>query len=84
MNITDAKQLVGQKCEISWSGRGGLVQETVSMVYDVSYVKLYGGYLVTDVEDIRLDKLMLVSTIADCGAKSRVFELLHDSAREAA
>ena len=60
MGITDAKKYIGKRCAVRWTDRDGKELETVSMIHDVTFVPLYGGYLITDMEDIRLDKLLSV------------------------
>lgn len=60
MGISDAKKYVGHKCGVRWTDRLGKELEAVSIVHDVTFVPLYGGYLITDTEDIRLDKIVTV------------------------
>jgi hypothetical protein len=57
VGISDAKQFIGKVCSVSWKDRTGAVQVMVSMIHDVTYVPLYGGYLITDVDDIPLEKM---------------------------
>lgn len=64
MGISDAKQFIGKTCTVCWQDRSGEVLRAVSKIHDVTYVPLYGGYLVTDSDDIPLDKLTL---LAPCG-----------------
>jgi hypothetical protein len=65
VGISDAKKLIGQKCDVRWKDRSGQELQAVSMIHDVTFVPLYGGYLITDTEDILLDKVVAVEL---CGA----------------
>lgn len=64
MGISDAKRFIGSVCTICWKDRYGAVHEAVSKIHDVTYVPLYGGYLVTDYDDVPLDKL---TSLVICG-----------------
>ena len=61
MGISDAKKLIGQKCDVRWTDRTGHQLELISMIHDVTFVPLYGGYLITDTEDIPLEKVVHVA-----------------------
>ena len=65
MLLNEAKSYIGKQCTIVWTDRVGKEQVTVSKVYDATYVPLYGGYLVTDVDDIRLDRVCNVATLVE-------------------
>lgn len=58
MGITDAKQYIGKKCDVRFLDRAGTEHNMTSMIHDVTFVPLYGGYLITDTEDLRLDKVV--------------------------
>lgn len=73
MGITDAKQLIYKTCDIHWIDRRGNMMHTVSKVYDVTFVPLYGGYLIVDTEDIRLDKVSMVSILEQDGTSTPFF-----------
>ncbi len=73
MGITDAKKLVGKTCAVQWLDRTGRSISTVSRIYDVTFVPLYGGYLVADTDDIRLDRILDVSILAEDGSLKSVF-----------
>ena len=60
----DAQQYVGKECLIHWRDRAGNELQVRSQIYEATYVPLYGGVLVTDGDDIRLDR---VSHIAPAG-----------------
>lgn len=61
MQLSEAKEFVGQVCAIRWQDRSGNEQLVIAKIYDATYVPLYGGYLITDNEDIRLDRISEVS-----------------------
>lgn len=60
MGVRDAKAYVGMTCEITWRDRMGNTHVTLATVEDARYVPLYGAYLITDVEDIRLDQIVAI------------------------
>ncbi len=60
MAISEVKKYVGQKCDVLWLDRTGREIHVISMIHDVTFVPLYGGYIITDTEDIRLDKVVAV------------------------
>ncbi len=65
MLLNEAKNFIGKQCTIVWKDRAGKEQITMSKVYDATFVPLYGGYLVTDVDDIRLDRVCNVALVAE-------------------
>lgn len=60
MGVHDAKEYVGALCEITWMDRAGNTHVTLATVEDAKYVPLYGAYLITDEEDIRLDQVISI------------------------
>lgn len=60
MGVHDAKRYVGALCEITWKDRTGNTHVTVATIEDARYVPLYGAYLITDAEDIRLDQVVAI------------------------
>jgi hypothetical protein len=60
VGISDAKKFIGQKCDVRWTDRSGRELQAISMIHDVTFVPLYGGYLITDTEDISLEKVVTV------------------------
>jgi hypothetical protein len=58
MQLSEAKAYIGKVCAIRWQDRSGAEQVTVSKIYDATFVPLYGGYVVTDSDDIRLDRIV--------------------------
>ena len=65
MLLSEAKEYIGKVCSIRWQDRTGKELMAVSKVYDVTFVPLYGGYMVTDSEDIRLDRICGVSLMEE-------------------
>ncbi len=61
MRIPEAKQYLGQTCEVVWNDRNGQEQKKQMLVHDVTFVPLYGGYLIGDTEDICLERVMNIS-----------------------
>lgn len=65
MQLLEAKNFIGRLCSITWRERSGEERQTISKVHDATYVPLYGGYLITDIDDIRLDRIIQVLMIED-------------------
>ncbi len=57
MLISDAKSFVGQVVEVVYSDRKGTEIKEVAEIFDVNFVPLYGPCLITDIGDIRLDRV---------------------------
>jgi hypothetical protein len=64
MGVHDAKAYVGSLCEIVWKDRAGNTHVTMATIEDARYVPLYGAYLITDAEDIRLEQVVSIQ-VAD-------------------
>ncbi len=63
MYIKEAKQFLGKDVLVSYfDNKGNLHTKTVH-VHDITFVPLYGGCLVGDIEDIWLDKVSSISSI---------------------
>jgi hypothetical protein len=65
VQLLEAKTFIGKLCSIRWRERSGAEQHTVSRVHDAAFVPLYGGYLITDRDEIRLDRVVSVSLVAE-------------------
>lgn len=63
LNIRDAKEYVGRDCLITYRDRLGNEQQKTLHVHDLTFVPLYGAYLVGDVEDVHLDKVTAISPL---------------------
>jgi hypothetical protein len=65
MLLPEAKSYIGKVCTIRFLDRSGQEHEVSSLVYDATYVPLYGGYFVTDMDDIRLDRVVSVELVGE-------------------
>ncbi len=65
MRLSEAKSYIGKVCTIKFLDRSGREHEITSLVYDATYVPLYGGYFVTDMDDIRLDRAISISLVGE-------------------
>ncbi len=63
MLISDAKNYVGQIVQITFADRLGRETVDVAEVFEVNFVPLYGPCLITDVGDIRLDRVITCALI---------------------
>lgn len=63
MQIPEAKQFLGKNCSVTYLNRVGNEITKTLRVYDVTYVPLYGAYLIGDIEDVCLDKVTNISTL---------------------
>lgn len=84
MCISEAKKLVGKVCCIQWVDRNGQQMSTVSKIHDAMFVPLYGGYLITDTEDVRLDRIKAISVLAADGSAVSVFSETNEDMQQAA
>ncbi|MCE9559677.1 MAG: hypothetical protein K8R88_12080 [Armatimonadetes bacterium] len=57
MLISEAKKFVGQIVIIQYSDRNGNSIEDTVEVFDVNFIPLYGPCLISDIGDIRLDRI---------------------------
>lgn len=64
MLISDAKSYVGQMVEIVFKGRGGTETSDTAEVFDVNFVPLYGPCLITDIGDVRLDRIVSIGPVS--------------------
>ena len=62
MLLGEAKSYIGQVCTVRFLDRGGQEHSVSSKIYDATYVPLYGGYFITDTDDIRLDRVVAVQS----------------------
>lgn len=65
MLLAEAKSYIGKVCTVRFLDRSGQEHEVSSLVYDATFVPLYGGYFVTDMDDIRLDRVVSVQLAGD-------------------
>ena len=57
MLISDAKKFIGQIVELDFLDRTGATNTEIVEVFDVNFIALYGPCLITDIGDIRLDRV---------------------------
>ena len=57
MLLSEAKRFVGQYVTMIYRERSGQTVEKVAEIFDIGFVPLYGPCLITDVGEIRLDRL---------------------------
>ncbi len=58
MLLSEAKRFVGQFVTLTCRERSGETVDIDAEVYDIGFVPLYGPCLITDVGEIRLDRLI--------------------------
>jgi hypothetical protein len=63
MKIPEAKQFLGKRCNVTYLDRHGSQITKSLRVEDVTFVPLYGAYLIGDVEDISLDRVTGISVL---------------------
>ena len=63
MTIPEAKTYVGKNCSVTWKDRRGIEQSTRLHIEDLTFVPLYGAYLVGDIEDVCLDKVTRIQPL---------------------
>ncbi|MCX8053938.1 MAG: hypothetical protein N3B12_09025 [Armatimonadetes bacterium] len=57
MRIPEARQFLGKRCAVTYLNRHGDQVTRNLQVQDVTFVPLYGAYLIGDVEDVCLDRI---------------------------
>lgn len=62
MFVAQAKQYVGQTCEVWWADRHGNNHHGTMRIDDVTFVPMYGACLLTSTGDIRLDRVREIKT----------------------
>lgn len=63
MNIPEAKTYLGRNCSVTFRDRHGDTHTKTVHVHDVTFVPMYGAYLVGDVDDIWLERITSISAI---------------------
>lgn len=58
MLLSEAKRFVGHIVTMSYRERSGEILEKVAEIYDIGFVPLYGPCLITDIGEVRLDRLL--------------------------
>ncbi|MCS6776577.1 MAG: hypothetical protein RMJ43_12425 [Chloroherpetonaceae bacterium] len=65
MQLAEVKPFVGRRCIITWRDRSGKECETTSLIYDATFVPLYGSYLITETDEIQLDRVLHIQPVED-------------------
>jgi hypothetical protein len=58
MLLSEAKRFVGQFVTMTYRERSGDTVQKDAEVFDIGFVPLYGPCLITDVGEVRLDRLV--------------------------
>ena len=64
MHVPEAKQYLGQNVSVTFRDRHGDAHTTTMHVHDVTFVPMYGGCLVGDIEDVWLDRVTSISAVS--------------------
>lgn len=56
--ITEAKSFVGQYVQVLFRDRSGREISEMAEIFDVAFIPLYGACLITDIGEIRLDRII--------------------------
>lgn len=65
MLLTEAKRFVGQFVNLTYRERSGDTVEKTAELFDIGFVPLYGPCLITDIGEIRLDRVEGCSLIVN-------------------
>lgn len=57
MQIQEAKAFVNERVQLTWLDRKGESHSELVDVYEVNFVPLYGPCMITNVGEIRLDRV---------------------------
>ncbi len=63
MNPTELKSYFGKHCRVTVLDRHGDQASRNLQVHDLTYVPLYGNYLIGDVEDICVDRILAINAV---------------------
>jgi len=63
MLIPEARNYLGRNCMVTYRDRQGDQRSKTMHVHDVTFVPMYGGCLVGDVEDVWLDRVTSINTL---------------------
>jgi len=63
VRIPEAKQFLGKQCAVTFLDRTGDEVTRNLHVHDVTFVPLYGAYLIGDIEDVSLDRVTSISAL---------------------
>jgi hypothetical protein len=60
MTVREAAPYVGRDCAVTWKDRYGSEQVFSTHIYKLGFVPLYGSYIMGDVEDVFLNKVVRI------------------------
>ncbi|MCW5938538.1 MAG: hypothetical protein KF884_06685 [Fimbriimonadaceae bacterium] len=63
MLSSDAKKFVGQFVDIVLVDRSGKTQVRRAELYDIGFLPLYGPCLITDLGELRLDRVITMESV---------------------
>ena len=63
MSIPEAKNYLGRDCAVTYRDRHGNAHTQTMHVHDVTFVPMYGGCIVGDIDDIWLDRVTNISAL---------------------
>lgn len=61
MTISEAKNYIGKRISIEYEDRNGQRRTETGVLMDVEFVPMYGGMLLFDFGDVRIDKVVTLS-----------------------
>jgi len=64
MDIHEAKAFANQRVQLTWLDRRGDANSDQVDIYEVNFVPLYGPCLITNVGEIRLDRVQACTALA--------------------
>ena len=64
MLSSDAKAYVGRTVHIEFTDRAGTARDETTQVYDLGFLPVGGPCLITDIGEIRLDRVINCSPLA--------------------
>lgn len=57
MSISQVRPFVGKRCTIRFTDKSGNEIENIVLIEATRYVPYYGSYIVTETDEVRLDKV---------------------------
>lgn len=63
MQLLEAQEYLGRHCAVTFRNRHGDEITKNLRVHDVTFVPLYGAYLIGDMEDVCLDRVTSINAL---------------------
>ena len=63
MTIPEARPYIGRNCAVTYKDRHGHEHSTRLHVEEVTFVPMYGAYLMGDIEEVFLDKVTKIQLL---------------------